>query len=466
MKGQLIAVSLLVVGLPAPPADAMWASIDVAFVARKSPIIVTGKIVEIKRGAVAPHSFDTAYIRVAAIHKNSLTDSPLAVGDDFPVLMNGVNSETVSSLDISYPLGTEAKWLVFLENDGRFYINKRPEQKQPVADEADEAIADELGPSIAKADWIADAMRQQKAEKERAKRWRERKARIAQLIDALEDNGTFRPEALAAIDALDFEARRNVVNVRPPAAKLSLASYTKLKIHLMAHDPKENIKCLAASILGYTGDFKLSREPLLEALTSDLAQVRLFACQSLMLQKDKRCAPAVAALLADKDRSVRHTAVRALGWLGDERYVDSIVAVLEGDQPSLAERWVFTDALARLGERKRALRMAAEALDKGQEGARRSAFRSLAFIASPQADRLLVKNLATELERALAKPQGVHAFDSVFRENIDVLHQRTKQEFGDDIIAWNAWFLTSHGVDLTVDRARLKQQISEYRKRK
>lgn len=465
-----LVVAFIIAGVPS--VSALWVLKEVSSVAAQSPVIISGEIVKIDRGRAAKQAFDTAFIRVASIEKNDLRDVKLAVGDDFPVLMNGINSRMGSSLDITYPIGTKARWLVYLENDGRFYINQRPEQRQPLGDALPAlpptmlSINADGSEGWTKAEWIAEMKRQQKAEEEQAKRWREHRERVARLISAVEVDGTFQASALAAIDAADFETRKDVVNLRARTSKLSLASYTKLQIHLLEHDPHASIQALAASRLGYDGDVEMSRAPLLKALTSELQRTRLFACQALKFHKDKRAAPGVVALLADEHKNVRRMAATTLGWLGGAEHIAGIMTVLEADDFELGELISFTDALARLGETEVALRLATQVLDEGGGGSRRAALRCLTLIQSPEAVTLLVKNLAPELERALARPAATHAFDDVFKENVVELEKRTKQGFGADIVRWHSWLATTHRVELNVNTARCRKLMIDYRARK
>ena len=155
-----------------------------------------------------------------------------------------------STYEIEHPLGripSKIDGNISVENDGRFYINQRPEQRQPLATSSDERVNREA--RTTKANWIAEMKQQQKAEEEQVKRWQEQREQVAKLISAVEVDGIFQADAMAAIDAADPKTRKDVVKVRPRESNLSLVSYTKLLIHLLEHDPHVNIQTLAASRL-------------------------------------------------------------------------------------------------------------------------------------------------------------------------------------------------------------------------
>ncbi len=95
---------------------------------------------------------------------------------------------------------------------------------------------------------------------------------------------------------------------------------------------------------------------LIEALSDEHADVRRFACQSLMFQKSRAAVSAVTRLLDDADRDVRHTAVRTLGWL-NARDVLPRLRELYGEEKEIDDgTWVYADAFARLGDADWAIR--------------------------------------------------------------------------------------------------------------
>jgi HEAT repeat protein len=92
-----------------------------------------------------------------------------------------------------------------------------------------------------------------------------------------------------------------------------------------------------------------SVEPLIELLTSQTEQVRLYAAYALGGLKDRRAVTPLIKLLADPSSSVRGIAAHALGQIGSREATGALVAALE--DPSAHVRATAAFALARLGDR-------------------------------------------------------------------------------------------------------------------
>ena len=96
---------------------ASWAPIPLKQVATENQVIVVGKIETIEPGKPkGARVMDTAFITVARILKNTLTDRPIAVGDQLPLGMPGKDGPRTSK-DIRYTLGQEGIWLLELKGE-------------------------------------------------------------------------------------------------------------------------------------------------------------------------------------------------------------------------------------------------------------------------------------------------------------------------------------------------------------
>ena len=153
----------------------VWKVYKPSSVAQHAPIIVSGKIVKIDVAAAETREgdqlrfLDRAHIRIDRVHKIALSDfdsKPTTI----TAFMHSVDktvpgSETKdgskvcysTSMDLRYEVETEAVWLLFLKENGRFYINCHPQQHQPLDKEEDFLktgvfrVQDQL---TTKADWV------------------------------------------------------------------------------------------------------------------------------------------------------------------------------------------------------------------------------------------------------------------------------------------------------------------------
>src|ERR1043166_1507464 len=129
--------------------------LDQRSVAGTVPIIVQGEIVKIDvaKGELHEHKTrryaDLAHIRIDKVYKNSLSDTKVEVKGEVTAWMHSVNQgmpgadkgdEKVAmsvSTDIAYKVGRKGIWFVFLAQDGKFYINRHPQQLHPIDKDAD-----------------------------------------------------------------------------------------------------------------------------------------------------------------------------------------------------------------------------------------------------------------------------------------------------------------------------------------
>ena len=144
----LLAVALAAVTAGPPHAAASRIALAPSSVAAECPVIVTGEIVKIDQfAAKAPDRFggktirllDVAHIRISQVNKNLLTGVSTKVGQTITARMHPPKGRRIAGvpvmtycLDLHYKLGTKALWMLYLQEDGHFYINRRPEQRQPV----------------------------------------------------------------------------------------------------------------------------------------------------------------------------------------------------------------------------------------------------------------------------------------------------------------------------------------------
>lgn len=113
----LIGVVAGIITVGSTAALASWAFVPLEKLVADNPVIVVGKIEKID---VAPppkanepmFTYDTAYIAVSKVLKNTLGKTAIEVGDKLPLGMPSVNRRVAMSTDIRYRKGTEGVWLL------------------------------------------------------------------------------------------------------------------------------------------------------------------------------------------------------------------------------------------------------------------------------------------------------------------------------------------------------------------
>lgn len=92
--------------------------------------------------------------------------------------------------------------------------------------------------------------------------------------------------------------------------------------------PNENVRDLAASTLGYSGNPEAVK-PLIEALQDDSEWVRRTITLALGQFKDPEAVPVLIQLIEDRDPDVAGLAMQSLGQIGDPRAIEPLINVLK-----------------------------------------------------------------------------------------------------------------------------------------
>jgi hypothetical protein len=113
---------------------ACWIDIPLDQFIRESPVVIKGRIVEIKSAPKQKYGYDTAYIMVEEILKNS-SASTIRKGQKVELIMPSTNNETLISTDIHYPLEADGYWI--LREDGGRYKADYPKAYQEIKMESE-----------------------------------------------------------------------------------------------------------------------------------------------------------------------------------------------------------------------------------------------------------------------------------------------------------------------------------------
>lgn len=214
--------------------------------------------------------------------------------------------------------------------------------------------------------------------------------------------------------------------------------------YVVAHDPHPEIRTRAAASLSREGIASPASVPVLtKALSDSVANVRLFACQSLMFIGDSSAARDVLPLLDDENIGVRQVAARTLGWFGYTSAIPKIIALYDSYPGNEEIAWIAGDALARLGEKTTALRAIRAALHSSNWNIRHFAVLAIAYVDDSRAVTELMERLPAELKQTLAEMETQYVGDRVLQGMIGQLAKRTGQSWGGDIGAWQAWWADS-----------------------
>ena len=111
-------IGMMLCGLWVGNAAACWMEMPLESVVSNSPVVVVGEIVEIKSAEPkeGERVFDTAYIKVEKVLKNTLSNHSVKVGDRIPLSMPSAKNTIQISTDISYPVETKGIWILDLED--------------------------------------------------------------------------------------------------------------------------------------------------------------------------------------------------------------------------------------------------------------------------------------------------------------------------------------------------------------
>ncbi|KPK98344.1 MAG: hypothetical protein AMK75_07065 [Planctomycetes bacterium SM23_65] len=477
MKLATAWVCLIAIVLAGAPAWALWASQDPLSVASVCPVIVTGEIVGIDEAAASAPDFhvpdrtpervlDVAHIRVAEVHRNLLIGVETRVGGEVLARMDSRKAPLRGSLDLRHDLGTKALWMLYLGDDGKFYINYRPEQKRPVG--SDDKVKSQMAHLVAAgpdggvttqvytiAEWIA-ARREKRhpmtdAEKaDRARVAAFRKATVEAVNRLCEDRKLIE-DRLPTLLELPRDLRSWFINRGHEELGVSKDDWVTVSLYLARNDPVENHRVRATSHLGRNFGYPRCKPFLLEMLTDRSPRMRLHACQSLMFTGDKTVAGEIEKLLADEDREVVMTAVRGLGYVGDARHLRPVMAwyrSFSGAQPPPppAEAAVIGETLAKLGEEEVSLTLFSQGMVTDNWNVRRWAVRILEVCHSRRVVPVAMAELVPEMRRTLRNHRDHHIDDYVFIALVKVLADRTGRKHGTDVVAWLDWWKGSAGV--------------------
>lgn len=152
-----------------------WTGYPQSVIGCRAPIIVLGEIVAIDTATAegverdTRRYFDGARIKVEKIYKNALKDVTVAEKEEITAFMHSTNQATPGiklkpgyqvvhqcSTDIKYKVGTRGVWFLFLKDDGKFYINRHPQQRLPLekGDKAPDTVPlGAIGETYSKKEW-------------------------------------------------------------------------------------------------------------------------------------------------------------------------------------------------------------------------------------------------------------------------------------------------------------------------
>ena len=121
---RLLVLSCIVgclISLGAGESLASWLDVPLDEVVRTSPVVVTGKITEIKPAGEPTNEnefqYDTAFITVAKVLKNDLKDKKIKAGDKLPLSMPAASNKMIVSTDIRFEKGREGVWILELQKE-------------------------------------------------------------------------------------------------------------------------------------------------------------------------------------------------------------------------------------------------------------------------------------------------------------------------------------------------------------
>ncbi len=476
---------------------ALWAAQEPSGVAGECPVIVTGEIVKIDEAAATgrdislrdlsgDRTLDVAHIRISEVHLNVLISVETAVGGEILARMHSLKDKIRISLDVRYDVGTKALWMLYLGDDGSFYINYRPEQKQPAGSYG--KVRPHMAYPIAAArgggvttqvytveEWIASQREKRHPMTDAEKKDRERVAALrkatAEAMKGLYADGRLDEKRLPTLLELPVDVRSWLINRGPEELGTSMDDWVTVRLYLARNDPVENHRVRATSGFGKTHGYPRCKPFLLEMIRDQSPSMRLFACQALMFTEDKSIADDIAKLLADPDRRVAMTAVRGLGYVGDARHLRAVMdwyrSVSGGPTPPTPEEAaVIGETLARLGEEEVSLSLFSQGMASDNWNVRRRAVQILEACRSNKVVPAAMSELVPEMGRTLKNRREHHVDDIVLTALVDVLADRTGQKHGKDLLAWLGWWKTAcrdyGAAEATFDAGEVRELQAEH----
>lgn len=459
---------------------ASWAAMDPSALAAQCPVIVSGEIVEIREAAAKAGGrvLDVARIRITAVHKQLLRGVEAEVGGLIEARMHSRKDTIAESIDLRYPVGTKATWLLYLGDDRAFRINWRPEQC--LREQASIKRLD-LGPQTATLDgrapftvdeWIAarrekrhPVTAEEKAQQAKARAWN---AAIRQTVRGLYDgDGVLQADRLPGLLRLPDETRSHLVNRSAKDLTVRQDDWVTIRCFLARKDPIENHRVRA--LPGWIESSEPAKRLVLESLRDKSPRMRLFACQAIKLSHahSPEVTAAVATLLGDADREVRMMAVGALGRLGAREHRTRILTLYMAQKPTEAEAAAFGEALARLGHVDAPLACFEKAIASDNWNIRHSAVQILDHVRSLRVVPVVLAALPGELRRTIRDKREHHIDDRPLRGLLALLARRTGQKHGRDIVAWLIWWRTAapaYGAKpVAFDQKKMGELQDQYR---
>lgn len=441
-------------------AAALWSAIAPSSVATDCPVIVTGEIVKIDRAAAKvldrvdrkyTRVLDVAHIRISQVNKNLLIGVSTKVGRTITARMHSKKDPIRISLDLYYKIGTKALWMLYLEDDGHFYINRRPEQHQPVGSydkikgQVDVVRGKPIKPGELPSqiytvkEWITARRQGRRAETEEAKRHKALLADACKAVAGIYDHEKLQEARLPSLIDQRTKVRSELANMSARRMGVSQADWVVVRCYLARHDPVANHRSRAMP--GWVKGSALARTLLLDAIRDESWEVRLFACQALGHADDKTVADKVTPLLDDPNRWVRKVAVRTLGRLGAKRHAPAILALYRKTQDKTeAEIMCFGVALAKLGRTEVPLACWPKAMASKNWNIRWMAMGIIQTCESPTIVPAIMAELPGELVHAFREYRQSKIGDRVLVAMTAELAKRTEQEYGLDVSAWMTWW--------------------------
>lgn len=500
VRHTLLALSVGVVCVTS--ASACWVAIKPEHYAAGCPVIVRGTIVAVEvskeEGTGEKRVDDLAEIEITEVVWNEFKDVPLKAGGKLKVRMVSATKNSLrTSIDLNYPVKTEALWLLSVDDAGEFRIDRHPVQKQPIdaridpkayrmkerkvlkEQPAEEKLAEKDDPGVVrgevlKADWLKERAKAQAEEAKREAEYRlkreaEEKA-IRELAAGMADADRVNAPTMKAFLAAPVDIRRSVIQQRGDSP-LTGDRLVDVAEYVATHDPDENVRVHAVCRLG-GDDLKENTQAgrvLAARLKDTSAEVRKYACQALWLHADPDHGPDARPLLTDTDRQVRLTAVAAVGRLGDKKAVPEVLKLYESEKPAADDAVTFAECLARLGEEKVSVAAAVKAMTSDNWNVRYFAVAALGHVKGDAAVAPLVACLGMELKRIVAGEKNTGFDERMYQTACKLLADRTGESHGLDPVAWADWWATARrkydGAEWKLNREDAAKAFAEYQKK-
>lgn len=113
---------------------ARWVDVPLEDVIKASPLVVVGEIKRINAAPKSDYSYDSAFIMVERVLKNTGTDKVGKAGSEILLAMPSENNKTHISTDIRYRKGQRGVWI--LEYHKGKYWATYPKDFQEISEES------------------------------------------------------------------------------------------------------------------------------------------------------------------------------------------------------------------------------------------------------------------------------------------------------------------------------------------